>query len=401
MRGLAKLSVLISSIFLAHCGGEALSGQGGDAGADGATAVDTPATSDAPMDAGSVDPGDTGPVVGEDAGPGWVPDARSPDTPIEAPADTWTWVPFADSACGNGTPAGIGVNLHPGSRQLMVFFMGGGGCWDAATCYGLGTAEHIQDTYNDALFRREIGSIGQAFVFNRTSQLNPLREANWVFVPYCTGDIHGGDRVAQYQWNGRTVPTYHVGARNVDAYLRRLVRTLPTVNRVLVTGISAGGYGAGVHWSRIADAFPGARVDLVDDSGPPMAPPNNRWNQWRRAWNLQLPEGCTTCTTQLETLIDFYSRRFPSPARMALLSYTQDRTISGFYGILPAAFESGLRNLATTQFEGRANMKYFFLAGSNHVLLGNPLARGANGTTLAAFLGQMLSDDPNWQSVSP
>lgn len=404
MRTVARSGVFAALAGLVGCGGEVTSGGGTDA----ANLVDTAtAETGSGTDTGVVTELDAGPVA-TDAGPApmedvrtFMPDAQSPQTAIEAPADAWTWVPFPDSACGNGTPAGIGVNLHPGSRRVVVFFMGGGGCWDAFTCLGIGTADHIRETYTSAMMQREVAGISQTFLFNRANTDNPMREANYVFVPYCTGDIHGGDRVVDYRWGSAMQTTHHVGARNVDAYLRRLVRTIPNADRVLVTGVSAGGFGAGIHWSRVADAWPSARVDLIDDSGPPITPPATRWAQWRAAWNLQIPTGCTTCSTELESLIAFYGRRFPSPSRMALLSYLQDGTISTFYGVSGPMFETGLRNLATTQFMGRDNARYFFLPGNRHVLLGNAAARGADGTTLAQFLTQMLTDSPDWHNVAP
>lgn len=389
-----RAGLALSLVLLSGCGGESIApdpdastNPDASAAVDAPVAVDTPAP---PTDAGG--PVDTG---------GWVPDASSPDTAIEAPADTWTWVPFPDSACGNGTPAGIGVNLRPGSRKLVIFLMGGGGCWDAATCLGLGTATHIQDDYTASTFRQEIGGAARLFLLDRANMQNPMRDANLVYVPYCTGDIHGGDRVQRYNFGGNQVPVYHVGARNLTSYLRRLVRTLPNPEHVVLTGSSAGGFGAGIHWWRVADAWPGVRVDLVDDSGPPVTPPAFRWTQWQRAWNLQLPPGCPTCSERLESLVEYYTQRFRLPSRMALLSYLQDRTISGYFSVQPNAFETQLRDLGRNQFAPSANARYFFQAGSSHVLLGSPNLRGADGTTLGTFLQRMLTNDPAWQSVGP
>ncbi len=390
---LCSLRVTAAFALLAGCGGEAL-GPTPDA-----SLSDGPA-----LDAGS--PADASPLPTTDAGPpvdvgGWVPDAPAVQAPIEAPADTWTWVPFADSACGNGTPAGIGVNLRPGARKVVIFLMGGGGCWDAATCLGLGTAAHIQDDYTGSTFRQEIGGASRLFLLDRANPQNPMRDAHLVYVPYCTGDIHGGDRVARYNYAGRQVPVFHVGARNLASYLQRLVRTVPAAEHVVLTGSSAGGFGAGIHWWRVADAWPRARVDLVDDSGPPVTPPAFRWSQWQRAWNLQFPPGCTMCSERLESLVEYYTQRFRLPARMALLSYLQDRTISGYFSVQPNAFEAQLRALGRDQLNPSANARYFYAAGSNHVLLGSPNLRGADGTTLGAFLQQMLNNDPAWRSVGP
>jgi hypothetical protein len=99
--------------------------------------------------------------------------------------------------------------------------------------------------------------------------------------------------------------------------------------------------------------------------------------------------------------VEYYTQRFRLPSRMALLSYLQDRTISGYFSVQPNAFETQLRDLGRNQFAPSANARYFFQAGSSHVLLGSPNLRGADGTTLGTFLQRMLTNDPAWQSVGP
>ncbi len=168
---------------------------------------------------------------------------------------------------------------------------------------------------------------------------------------------------ATHTLGGASRETHHVGYRNVAAYLRRLVSTFPMADRVLVTGSSAGGYGALVNWEQFANAFPRARVDMIDDSGPPLQPNATTWAAWRAAWDLHLPAGCSTCATDLGAVVPYYATRFPAPARFALLSYTQDSTISGYYTIPAAQFEMQLNALATARFDPTSNGKYFFVAG--------------------------------------
>jgi hypothetical protein len=330
------------------------------------------------------------------------PDAASPQTAIAAPADTWTWVPFADSACGNGEPTGIGVSLHPGSRRLLIFLQGGGACWDGLTCYGVQSAANLVTGYGEGDFASEARGLAGFTLFNRANAANPWRDANLVYVPYCTGDVHSGDHVVEYHWGSRSVRTFHVGARNLDAFLARLTRTVPDAERVTLSGLSAGGFGAGIHWERVANAFPGVRVDLVDDSGPPMAPPANLWSTWRRAWNPQLPAACAECRDHLDALLPYYARRFPPPARFGLISYTQDTTISTFFGVTPQQFETQLNEVTARLINPIPNARHFYVAGQGHVLLGsNGRARGADGTTLITWLGQLNGDDPAWANVQP
>ncbi len=382
-------------------------GAGNTGTTDAATADAAPAADvrDAAPEDGAAPPDAAPPADAEDAAvydaPA-PPDAGPPGAPITAPEDQWTWVPFADSACADGTPTGIGVNLTSRSRRVVIFFNGGGACWDALTCYTLHTASNIDGGYGEANFRAESGQFARFFPFDRTNTDNPWRDASYVFVPYCTGDIHGGDRVATYTVGGVDRQTSHVGYRNVTAYLRRLVATFPMADRVLVTGSSAGGYGAAINWEHIAEAFPRARVDMLDDSGPPLQPSPGFWSAWRAAWDLHLPAGCAECATELGAIVPYYARRFPAPARFALLSYTQDRTISGYYVISGPQFEMQLYALATTRFDPAPNAKYFFVAGSQHVLwTGASTLTAGDGTRLSTWLQQFDGGDAAWRSVRP
>ncbi|MDO9022636.1 MAG: pectin acetylesterase-family hydrolase [Deltaproteobacteria bacterium] len=391
------LAVVALSAALAACGDATPSAApAGDAAVVADVVVDVVAALDAPAPAVDVPPEPDVPIET------FRPDAASPQTAITAPADTWTWVPFPDSACGNGEPTGVGVSLHPGSRRVVIFLQGGGACWDGFTCYGVNTAVNLSSGYGPAAFASETRGLSSFTLFNRNNARNPWRDANLVYVPYCTGDVHGGDRIIEHRWGSRVVRTFHVGARNMDAFLRRLRPTFPDAERVTLSGLSAGGFGAGIHWERVAEAFPGVRVDLLDDSGPPMAPPGERWAQWRNTWNVQLPAGCPECRDRLEALLPYYARRFPPPARLALLSYTQDTTISAFFGVTPEQFEAQLDDVTRRLIDPIPNARRFYVADQGHVLIGNSgNIRGADGTVLIDWLGRMNSDDPAWANVLP
>lgn len=371
-----------------------------DAMATGDTATGDAATNDAATNDAA-----TGDAATGDASSGgfmpWTPDTPSPMTPIEAPSETWTWVPFPDSRCGNGSPAGIGVNLTTRSTRVLIFFMGGGGCWDALTCHLLNTAAHLNEDYNESVFRQEVGGLNSLLIFNRADTRNPFRDASYVFVPYCTGDIHGGNNVMTYNVGGAARTTYHVGARNMQSYLARLVRTFPRPDRVWVSGTSAGGYGAGIHWQRVQDAFPMARVDLLDDSGPPINPPATRFNLMKNAWNLQFPAGCTNCADDLSALMPYYRERFPPPHRMGLLSYTQDSTISTYFGITGAMFQTQLNALMTTGFDPTPNFRYFTATGTQHTMVGSIGRATTMGTALLDWVTAFATDSSTWSSVRP
>lgn len=315
---------------------------------------------------------------------------------IDVPARQWTWVPFSNAYCADGSTTGLGVNPGTPGHRVVWFLNGGGACWDESTCYTLGTAAHISSGYGALQFSTE--SALNAGLFDRTDATNPFRDDTFVFVPYCTGDVHAGSNpTAMY---GSHL-TRHVGFQNMAAYLARVVPSFPNPSRVILSGSSAGGFGALSNWWQTQTAFGATRVDLIDDSGPPLPNVSTQLeNIWRTAWNLAAaaPPGCTECANRLDAVVEFYGAQF-STHRAALLSYTQDNVISVFYQLPGSGVEAGLQSLVTELAPFNA-WRHFFISGSAHTMLGNP-AVTQNGVALKTFLTQMVTDDAGWANVAP
>jgi hypothetical protein len=319
--------------------------------------------------------------------------------PIDAPARTWTWVPFPNAYCADGSTTGIGVNPGDAGGRLVIYLMGGGACWDEITCYQARTAFHIEGGYDAAEFAVDQVLLS-ASLFDRNDAANPFRNDSFVFVPYCTGDVHTGNN-PNANYGGRI--THHVGYRNMTAFLARIVPTFSSVSRVILSGSSAGGYGALSNWWQTQQAFGALRVDLIDDSGPPLPPPyatEDLEQTWRTAWNLDpaAPPGCTGCADSFDAIIPFYGTSMTG-RRAALLSYDQDVIIPSFYMITGTQFQSALGALAAEMAPFDV-WRHFFVAGTSHTLLGTlDVAQG--GVTVREFVTKMVEDDPTWASVEP
>jgi len=353
----------------------------------------------APADGGSGDAG------AGDAGPGDAGSSFDAGAPITAPANQWTWVPFSDAQCADGSTVGIGINPNPGSSQLLIYLEGGGACWSELTCYTLMTASYFTTGYAEADFNAE--STDATYLaqpggfFDRTTSANPFQNASFVYVPYCTGDVHSGANIATYGSN----TAHHVGYQNLTAFLERVVPTFPNVSRVFLAGSSAGGLGAAINWFQTQQAFGSTRVDLIDDSGPFMPADvlagNAQESLWRTQWDLAatLPAGCTGCATSLSALYSYYAGLYPQH-RAALLSYTQDTVVPTYYEISNAQFQTGLTELVGGAFTSDPNFKSFTVNASGHVLWFNPTL-ASNGVTLQSFLSLMVTDSASWSSENP
>jgi hypothetical protein len=321
--------------------------------------------------------------------------------PLDTPKEAWTWVPFDDALCANGSTTGIGVNLTDKSKNVVIYMQGGGACWDALTCYLAQTAVNISSGYDEGNFDSDVTNFLSSSLFDRGDEGNPVKDYSFVFVPYCTGDVHSGDNVADHAGK----ETHHVGGANMTAYLERIVPTWKDADRVILSGSSAGGFGAGFNWWRIQKAFGDTRVDLIDDCGPPLPAPflkESLEQDWRSAWSLDagLPPDCPECLEDLDELFGYY-RTHHTKNRAALLSYRKDQVISFFFQISESEVSDGLDALVDKHLSGADNFRYFFLAGNTHCTLQDPKSLESGGVNLQHWLQLMLDDSPEWTNVDP
>src|SRR4029078_13123523 len=118
--------------------------------------------------------------------------------PLPGTRGSWTWVDVPGMGCDDGSGTGVAVNpapAGPARGTLFLYFMGGGACWDASTCFVLNTAVH--GPFGQAQWDAR-GPRALAPPRDRARAINPFRDASYVFVPYCTGDLHAGSNVATY-----------------------------------------------------------------------------------------------------------------------------------------------------------------------------------------------------------
>jgi hypothetical protein len=318
----------------------------------------------------------------------------------------WTWVPLSATHCGDGSTTGIGVNTQGGKNQLLIYFEGGGACWDYNTCFVLQTASNLQGGYGQA----ELG--GGVFgngLFNREDPGNPFKDYTFVYLPYCTGDVHSGSQVTTYVGDAGATQIHHVGYTNVTAELDYLTSVFPGVKSLVVAGTSAGGYGALFNYKRAAAAFPDATPYVVADSSPPLRPPyfTVAWYQAQaKAWGNvgNLPQGCTGCSPfdpggGMFNMITLLAK---DPGfRGSLLGSTQDLVISYFGSLAPGnpqdlcapgyscEYQAGMLDLMSAVIEPAkpGQMRTYLLDSSVHGLLGTmSTVTTQTGVQLESFL---------------
>ncbi len=358
----------------------------------GGSATDSGTTSDTPTTGAGTTGGPPSPWDGEP-----LPDSEP---------GTWQWVDFPDAKCRDGSGAGIGVRYGTGDG-LVIYFQGGGACFNGLTCGA------NPSSFDGGNFAGLSGALDGG-IFDPDAGKNPVGDWSFIYVPYCTGDVHAGDRPDQMVPDVGGTQQF-VGFRNVAAFLERIVPTFSGTGHVLVTGESAGGFGAAFNYDRIADAFPGKKVTLLDDSGPPLGfsvAPLCLQQQWSDLWGFDstIPAACEGCfPSQGGGIINigkFIATKHKTQ-HLALVSATHDTTIRFFFGfgaddcnaLIPStpadAFEAALIDARDNYFNEPGVWGSFFVNSDQHTWISSSYyTASVGGTSLVDWVGKLIDGQP-------
>jgi len=346
----------------------------------------------------------TGPGGSGGAAPVCPPTPPVEGPPLNAPAGKWTWIDVTGARCRDGSPTGIGVRLNPASSKVYVYLEGGGACFNGATCaISLGS-------FGKPAFDAWAATVGQTGIFNDTNAENPVMDWSAIYVPYCSADVHAGSKTGVDVPGGPSNQTF-VGYDNIGAYLGRIVPTFKDATEVLLTGISAGGFGAAFNYDRVAAAFCPTPVVLVDDSGPPMSDPYLApclQKQWRGLWNLDktLPADCAACTGPdgggIVNYVPYLATKWPQ-SYLGLISSTHDAVITAFYGYGSDActssapvpgdvYAAGLDDLRNNYMSSSGLWGTYFIDSTQHTWLLGPgfYLTEVNGVKLTQWMRDLL-----------
>lgn len=215
--------------------------------------------------------------------------------------EKWLKVEIPGTVCGNGSQYKFFVNYKEGAKDLMIMLEPGGACWDYAGCSGQAdlSAAHLEGIPDDLM--SDAGQSANISPLIRRDLGAPTADWNLVYVPYCTGDVHTGNNVITYEdpeGKGPDVTFHHAGHANVLAISQYMSAQLPGIDRLFVTGCSAGGAGALINYYFFRSQLAPARGYLMDDSGPIFPSGGNSaalHAKIRSSWNvdsifLELPK---------------------------------------------------------------------------------------------------------------
>jgi hypothetical protein len=306
------------------------------------------------------------------------------------------------------------------SRNLLVYFEGGGACWDDLTCTfpEAGLPADVPQFYT-AEIPKDTKPASFDGIFKAGDAANPVKDWNAVYIPYCTGDLHIGSATKVYQNAGHpvfplpsTFPIQHRGYDNFMVVLDWIRRSGVAPDKVLVAGSSAGGYGATVHSPWIQRAYPKATMSvLADASNGITTRAFDTGNPGRNSWNPQVATwvfGSNPSRVSGPDLMRVAAKAQPE-ASFGQFTTAYDESQIAFYGLIEAYYPPGgkcsnvaidwhsqmvgaLKSTAT----GLSNYRYYVADGQYHTMLESPqfYAEISAGVTVRDWAAHLLAARP-------
>jgi len=295
---------------------------------------------------------------------------------------------------------------------LLVFFNGGGSCWNDETCskprlagdranFADKEPQGAAEVYKAQLLPGD-GPAKMTGLLDRTHPGNPVRDWSMLFVPYCTGDVHSGSNTAHYKFPGSDRPfrIEHRGWDNLQVILHWMRAEVAVPGRLLVAGSSAGAYGAATHYAALRGLYPRARSVFLGDSGQGVTTP--AFEQGRNVnWNYQLPPGVfgpDAGNTPDREVVARLAAHFPQD-RFGQFTCLRDATQSAFYAQMapPPERRSWTRQMLTelNRRQAAPNFRSYVAEGAAHTILRAPtfFTEQSGGQTFVGWLGALLHDD--------
>jgi len=344
-----------------------------------------------------------------------TPEGAFDGAPVDAPDGQWTWVPVPEAKCRNGSSTGFGIRKNAASTKLVIFLEGGGACFNGASCIA------NPSSFGQSNFDNWKNNGGKSGIFDTAKADNAVADWNFVYVPYCSGDVHAGDATGvDVPGIGAPKNQSFVGYANIGHYLKQVIPTFKGVTEVLLTGVSAGGFGAFYNYDRVAQAFCPTPVSLIDDSGPPMgdnymAPCLQK--RWRDLYNFAgtLPADCgAECSLPdgggLVNAWKLLGKKYPT-ASLGLISSDKDGTIAQFYGfgknncsgidsfataLSGAEYAAGLNEVRESYLKISPAWSTYFVSSTSHTYLGGGSFYSTNvqGVSLTSWVDDRVNGAP-------
>jgi hypothetical protein len=284
--------------------------------------------------------------------------------------------------------------------NLVVYFQGGGACWNWLTCLPYLPFQIYTPDVTDA----DNPALSPYGIFDLDNPNNPFKDWSFVFIPYCTGDIHLGSKDAIYSYpSGPSRTIHHRGHDNFLVVLEWITKHFKKPHEIFVAGSSAGSYGAMGGFPWIKEAYPKSKVSVLGDAGMGVTPSQF---DTRAIWNSQLPPwifGPNPPTIPTRETWKAIAEYYPH-SKLAEFTDAWDMTQIFFYDFilqtLGLSHEGSCASwnaqmLAGVDYKQDApNYRSYIAAGIIHTILGRPefYTENSAGVSLLDWLNAMVDN---------
>lgn len=185
------------------------------------------------------------------------------------------------SMCSDGSEYAVFVKKGS-SKNVIIHFSGGGACWDGNSADKIITIRSVFNGYSKDLKAFYFSKLQFFYpkaltgLIDNESPNNAFRDWNVVFIPYCTGDLHIGNAINDYSFNGKEIKIYHNGRNNSLASLNWAFDNFKNVEKILVSGESSGAWASAFWVPYIADYYPNNIIYNLSDG---VSLYSNRWEE--------------------------------------------------------------------------------------------------------------------------
>ncbi len=300
----------------------------------------------------------------------------------KAQMNHWNEVPFNEGVCARGAPYSFFYS-EGSSDDLLIFFEGGGACWNGLTCQFGGDYSNGGPFFKDRISVSDYE--GAHGIFDRGNPANPLSDYDMVLVTYCSADLHSGNADAVYTVPGSSpaqrsydVRIRHNGANNAQAALAWTYENFPSPSSVALLGCSAGAYGAIRNAYDVMTHYGDVPITHLSDAGVGVLPAG--WDglvKWRLLEELPAEIRGDDLNYDNLTINELYQRTAQSFPENTFAQYTTalDSTQIRFYylqGGEPTQWTSGMQANLTELSVNLPNFDAYIAGGEEHCILQTP-----------------------------
>jgi len=266
---------------------------------------------------------------------------RCPECPRNPRTDKWYSLSPEGATCVDGSPWRARIRFGDPDR-LIIYLLGGGMVLDddsqSRPYSTAGSAAFYYDNDLGVSSRRLETGLASS------NPVNPFADWTILLLPYATGDFHVGSTGV------------HSGYANYAALMQVATLRLDTPRQLLITGCSAGGFGAAMLADDILAHFPDCpNVTLCVDGALLI---NDQWPQilahrWRAP--AEIADRCMSDNLTLDHLLALEAKH-PGRVKMLFTSSTRDGDLAKFQSYIDGGAYLATAEGGQTYYENLCRM---------------------------------------------